>query len=147
MSLTEVARYAAALNGLDGVSAAITPDGPRGPRREFQAGAVFLASRTGMPLVPMCVAYDRPWRMASWDKLAIPRPFSRVVICLARALPVPDRANKESLQAHCLKIAAHMHESTLRAESLLRRWRQGEMLPLVSPEARALKAAPMRKSA
>ena len=135
------------INGLEGVSAAITPDGPRGPRREFQAGAVFLASRTGMPLVPMCVAYDRPWRMASWDKLAIPRPFSRVVICLTQALPVPDKANKESLHEHRLKIAAHMQESTERAESLLRRWRQGEKLPLVSPEARALQAAPMRKSA
>lgn len=135
------------INGLDGVSAAITPDGPRGPRQEFQLGAVFLASRTGMPLVPFGLAYERSWRMSSWDKLAIPRPFSRVVICVDRALPVPHSADRELLEEHRLRIAALMRESNQRAESLLRRWRQGEKLPLVSPEAKAMKAAPLRKSA
>ena len=62
------------ITGLNGVSAAITPDGPRGPRREFQLGAVFLSSRTSMPLVPIGLAYERPWRLGSWDKLAIPPP-------------------------------------------------------------------------
>ncbi|MGI8979132.1 MAG: lysophospholipid acyltransferase family protein [Pirellulaceae bacterium] len=135
------------IKGLGGVSAAITPDGPRGPRREFQLGAVFLASRTGMPLVPIGMAYQRPWRLASWDKHALPRPFSRVVICMGHSLSVPERADKESLEAHRHKIAALMHESTERAESLLRRWRKGEKLPLISPEAKAMKATPLRKSA
>jgi lysophospholipid acyltransferase (LPLAT)-like uncharacterized protein len=135
------------IEGLDGVSAAITPDGPRGPRREFHPGAVFLSSRSGMPLVPIGLAYDRPWRLPSWDKLVLPRPFSRVVLCTSRPLPVPADADKEALEQHRLKIAALMEESSDRAESLLRRWRKGERLPLVSPEAQAMRTIPLRKSA
>lgn len=135
------------IGSLNGVSAAITPDGPRGPRREYQSGAVFLSSRTGMPLVPICVAYDRPWRMGSWDKLAIPRPFSRVVICTGSPLAVPAGVRQQALEEQRLKIAALMQETTQRADSLLRRWRKGEKLPLVSPEARSMHAAPLRKSA
>ncbi len=57
---------------------AITPDGPRGPRRTMAPGAVFLASRLGLPLIAMGFGFDRPWRVRSaWDQFAIPRPFSR----------------------------------------------------------------------
>lgn len=135
------------IKDLDGVSVAITPDGPRGPRREFNPGAVYLSSRTGMPLVPMGLAYDRPWRLPSWDKLVIPRPFSRVVICAGRPLPVVKGADQESLQVQRLRIAELMQESNERAETLLRRWHKGEKLPLVSPEAKAIDALPLRKSA
>jgi lysophospholipid acyltransferase (LPLAT)-like uncharacterized protein len=51
---------------------AITPDGPRGPRRKLAPGAVFLASRLGMPIVPMGLGYERPWRVRSWDRFAVP---------------------------------------------------------------------------
>src|SRR5258706_2430900 len=63
------------IRGLDGSDVAITPDGPRGPRREFQAGAAYLASRAGMPLSLFGIAYERPWRLPSWDRLVLPRPF------------------------------------------------------------------------
>jgi len=63
----------------------ITPDGPRGPRRRMAPGAIYLASRLGLPLVLMGFGYDRPWRLNSWDRFAIPRPFSR-----ARAVTSPD---------------------------------------------------------
>ena len=55
----------------------ITPDGPRGPRRRLAQGPVYLASKLGIPVVPMGFGYDRPWRFNSWDRFAIPRPFSR----------------------------------------------------------------------
>ena len=57
---------------------AITPDGPRGPRRTLAPGCVFLASKLGLPLVLMGMGYDRPWRAGSWDRFAVPRPGSRV---------------------------------------------------------------------
>lgn len=47
-----------------GLSLAITPDGPRGPRRVLAAGCIYLASRLQIPLVPMGIGYDRPWRSA-----------------------------------------------------------------------------------
>jgi lysophospholipid acyltransferase (LPLAT)-like uncharacterized protein len=52
---------------------AITPDGPRGPRRALAQGAVYLASVMGLPIVPMGLGYDRPWRLKSWDRFAVPR--------------------------------------------------------------------------
>ena len=55
----------------------ITPDGPRGPRRHMAPGPIYLASKLGLPLVLMGYAYDRPWRLHSWDRFAIPRPGSR----------------------------------------------------------------------
>ncbi|MCE9528830.1 MAG: hypothetical protein K8R36_22520 [Planctomycetales bacterium] len=132
---------------LKGTNVGIAPDGPRGPRREFQGGALLLASRTGMPLCPVTLAYDRPWRLARWDKFVIPRPFSRVVLCVNKPLPVYAGAGSRSVEDQRLKVAAIMQESTRRAEALLRRWRKGERLPLVSPEAKALDAIPLRKSA
>ena len=55
----------------------ITPDGPRGPRRQLAPGCVYLASKLGLPLVVMGYGYDRPWRVRSaWDQFAIPRPYS-----------------------------------------------------------------------
>ena len=52
----------------------ITPDGPHGPRRRMAPGPIYLASKLGLPLVLMGYAYDRPWRLPSWDRFAVPRP-------------------------------------------------------------------------
>src|SRR5437016_3708999 len=47
---------------------AVTPDGPRGPRRIVQPGIVYVASRTGRRIVTISVGYDRPWQLRSWDR-------------------------------------------------------------------------------
>ena len=52
----------------------MTPDGPLGPRRELALGPVYLASRLGMPLVPLGFGLDRPWRMRSWDRFEARNP-------------------------------------------------------------------------
>ena len=55
----------------------MTPDGPRGPRRRLAVGPVYLASRLQVPLVALGLGCDRPLRLRSWDRFALPRPFSR----------------------------------------------------------------------
>jgi lysophospholipid acyltransferase (LPLAT)-like uncharacterized protein len=75
---------------------AITPDGPQGPRRRVQPGLVYLAARTGLPIVPIGVAYRRPWRMNSWDRFALPRPWSRAVCITAPPLRVAADAELEA---------------------------------------------------
>jgi len=72
---------------------AITPDGPRGPRYEVQAGAVALAQLTGFPLVPS--SYHLTWklRLKSWDGFQIPLPFGRVVMKFGQPLRVPREAS------------------------------------------------------
>src|SRR5204863_7246023 len=59
-----------------GRPAAFTTDGPRGPARVAQAGAVFLAGATGQPLLPFHIEADRFWTMKSWDRTQVPKPFS-----------------------------------------------------------------------
>jgi lysophospholipid acyltransferase (LPLAT)-like uncharacterized protein len=75
---------------------AITPDGPQGPRRRVQPGLIYLAARTGLPVVPIGIAYRRPWRMRSWDRFAVPRPWSRAVVVTAPPVRVAADADPES---------------------------------------------------
>lgn len=59
---------------------AVTPDGPRGPVESFAAGTVVAAQRAGAPIVAIGVHAPRAWRLRSWDRFLIPKPFSRVTI-------------------------------------------------------------------
>jgi lysophospholipid acyltransferase (LPLAT)-like uncharacterized protein len=76
----------------------ITPDGPRGPRRQIQPGLTYLAARTGMPIVPIGFAYDRPWRMRTWDRFAVPRPWTLSTCVTAPPVTVPPTAGREQLE-------------------------------------------------
>jgi len=64
----------------EGCSVAFTPDGPRGPRRSIKPGVLAAAQRANVPIVPVRAAVDRAWRLNSWDKFVIPKPFARVRI-------------------------------------------------------------------
>ena len=61
-----------------GQSAAVTPDGPRGPAHVFAPGAAIAAQRTGVPLLPVRASASRAWRLKSWDRFLIPKPFARI---------------------------------------------------------------------
>lgn len=63
-----------------GGAAAFTPDGPRGPRREFKGGVLLAAQRGGAMVLPLHAGADRAWRLASWDRFLVPKPFARVQI-------------------------------------------------------------------
>jgi lysophospholipid acyltransferase (LPLAT)-like uncharacterized protein len=72
----------------DGVSPAITPDGPRGPPWKFKPGAVLLAQLSGRPMIPMSYAASRAWKI-KWDRFVIPWPLSRIVIVVGEPVYVP----------------------------------------------------------
>jgi lysophospholipid acyltransferase (LPLAT)-like uncharacterized protein len=78
----------------------ITPDGPRGPRRTFSPGAIYLASRLGLPLVCVGYGFERPWRLRSWDRFAIPRPFSRCRAVFGPAFRIPATVHREELERY-----------------------------------------------
>ena len=69
---------------------AFTVDGPRGPARVAQAGAVFLAGATGHPILPFHIEADRFWTMKSWDRTQVPKPRSRVSVAIGAPIDVPD---------------------------------------------------------
>ena len=80
-------------------SLAISPDGPRGPRREMALGPVYLASLLGLPIVPVGIGIDNPWRLNTWDKFAIPRPLSRVRHIFGPKIFIPRKSSREDLEA------------------------------------------------
>jgi len=95
---------------------AITPDGPRGPRREVQLGLVYLAARTGLPIVPTGFAYDRPWRARSWDRFAMPRPWSRATCVTGEPIAVPAEAGREDLEHYRALVEQAMQRVSAAAE-------------------------------
>jgi len=94
VALRELAERAASGN------LTITPDGPRGPRRQLAAGCVFLASTLGIPIVAMGMGYDRPWRLGTWDRFAVPRPFSRARGVVSRAIHVPPDLDRDGVERY-----------------------------------------------
>lgn len=87
-------------------SLGITPDGPKGPRREMALGAVYLASRLQKPIVPVGFGYHNPYRLNTWDKFAIPKPGSRVRAIMGPKIFVPPKAKREELEEYRQSIAA-----------------------------------------
>ncbi len=72
-----------------GDCAGVTPDGPKGPRRECKVGVVALAKLTRRPFLLMGISYRNAIRLRSWDTFAIPLPFSRVDVII-EVVPVPS---------------------------------------------------------
>ncbi|MGQ9504360.1 MAG: lysophospholipid acyltransferase family protein [Thermogutta sp.] len=94
----------------------ITPDGPRGPRRQMAPGAVYLASRLNMPIVAIGFGYDRPWRLQSWDRFAIPRPFSRARAVVSKPMIVPADLSRDGIEEYRVRIQDLLNELTVHAE-------------------------------
>ena len=96
----------------------ITPDGPRGPRRQVQPGLIYLAARTGLPVVPAGFAYDNPWRARSWDRFALPRPWSRATCVTGEPVVVPAEARREELEEYRRRVEEALLVVTEAAERL-----------------------------
>ncbi len=64
----------------EGSDVGITPDGPRGPLYSFKAGAPLLASRTGARALLINADFSRAWRLRSWDRFVLPKPFSIITL-------------------------------------------------------------------
>ena len=72
-----------------GRSVAFTIDGPQGPRYIAKPGPVLLARNAQLPIFVFHTAVERAWELNTWDRLIIPKPFSRVVLRYSRVVPVP----------------------------------------------------------
>ena len=76
-----------------------TLDGPKGPRRQAKPGAAILSSRTGHPIIPMAFCVHPCWRLRSWDRLIIPRPFARMVVAYGAPLAAPKKGSPGTIKA------------------------------------------------
>jgi lysophospholipid acyltransferase (LPLAT)-like uncharacterized protein len=116
---------------------AITPDGPRGPRRRVQAGLIYLAARTGLPIVPAGMAFRRPWRLRTWDRFALPRPWSRATCVTAEPICVPPDADREQLEEYRRRV----EEAMLRLTDTAEQWAETGVLPTTADAGRPPAAA------
>ena len=93
---------------------AITPDGPRGPRRVAAPGVAQLAALSGVPVLPCAAQTTRRWVLRTWDRMVVPQPFGRgVVVCLP-TIAVSRDAWQDALPA----IGAALTAAAERADRL-----------------------------
>jgi len=88
----------------------LTPDGPRGPRHTMNSGVAWLARDCGAPILPVSIAVDRCWRLRSWDRFMIPKPFARLVIDYLEPVSVPATTGDDQLEAIGVEVRAAMLE-------------------------------------
>jgi lysophospholipid acyltransferase (LPLAT)-like uncharacterized protein len=82
----------------------ITPDGPRGPAYELGPGIIFLAQKTGATVLPINMEYSSCWRVKSWDRFIIPRPFSKVRVIIGQPERITPTSNDEEFEAERLRL-------------------------------------------
>ena len=86
----------------------ITPDGPRGPAYELGPGIIFLAQKTGALVVPVNMEYSGCWRIKSWDRFIVPRPFARVCVIIGAPHHVRSTSTPEEFEAERLRVQKAM---------------------------------------
>jgi lysophospholipid acyltransferase (LPLAT)-like uncharacterized protein len=104
---------------------AITPDGPKGPRRRVQLGAIFLASQTGLPIVAAGVGFANAWRAKTWDRFAVPYPYSLATNVCAAPIHVPPALSLNDLAHYRNLVEERLQTATDEAE----RWALGQPRP------------------
>ena len=94
----------------------ITPDGPRGPRRSVQAGVIYVAAKTGLPIVTVGIGFQNPWRLHSWDQFVMPKPWRRVTMVTSQPIVIPPNLDKSSLESYRRLVEDTLHDVSERAE-------------------------------
>ncbi|MDA1184596.1 MAG: lysophospholipid acyltransferase family protein [Acidobacteria bacterium] len=108
-----------------GRPAGFTVDGPRGPARVAQPGALWLARKTGNPVLPFHLEASRAWTLGSWDRTQIPRPFSTVALIVGAPIEIPGDVSDTDLERYRMALEAELQ--ALEARTLM-------MLPGSRPE-------------
>lgn len=102
-----------------GASTFTAPDGPQGPVHVAKPGTVTLARSSGAPILPLAFATDRAWRLRSWDRLVIPKPFARVAFVVGEPLRVAPDADDAALAAHTDELERRLHDALAQAHEAL----------------------------
>ena len=102
-----------------GRPAGFTVDGPRGPARLAQPGAVWLAGTTGCPLLPFHIEAARHWTAKSWDRTQIPKPFSVVALAIGAPIEVPGDPDGATIEHKRIELQAALFALERRAMEML----------------------------
>jgi lysophospholipid acyltransferase (LPLAT)-like uncharacterized protein len=102
-----------------GKPAGFTLDGPRGPAKVAQPGAIWLAKATGNPVVPFHLEASRHWTMRSWDRTQIPKPFSHVAIAMGDPIEVPPGADDAAMEQARIELEHRLQILEARALAMI----------------------------
>jgi lysophospholipid acyltransferase (LPLAT)-like uncharacterized protein len=103
----------------EGKPTAFTMDGPRGPAKVAQAGAVFLAKITGNPILPFHIESSRHWTLRSWDRTQVPKPFARLAIAIGEPFDVAADVDDAGLEARRQALEATLAALEARTQAML----------------------------
>lgn len=87
-----------------GQDVCVTPDGPKGPRYHFQGGLLKIAQSTGCEIVPIHIQYSSAWRLSSWDRFVLPKPFSRVTVTFDSPRTILKNLSEEEFETERLAL-------------------------------------------
>jgi lysophospholipid acyltransferase (LPLAT)-like uncharacterized protein len=102
-----------------GKPAGFTLDGPRGPARVAQPGAVWLAKATGNPVLPFHLEASRHWTVKSWDRTQIPKPFATVALVVGEPFAVDANAGAAEIEDSRQLLEQRLHVLEARAREML----------------------------
>lgn len=97
---------------------AFSVDGPRGPRYEAKPGPVILAKKTGNPILPLVFEPRKYWTVNSWDRMQIPKPFSRSLTIMGEPIYVDEAADAAEIEQKLLQLQRVLDDLTMQA----RKW-------------------------
>jgi len=103
----------------EGRAAAFTVDGPRGPARVAQPGAVWLAGATGHPIVPFHIEAASFWTINSWDRHQVPKPGSDIAIAIGAPIEVPAKADEPTIEEYRQQLETTLGRLEARALDML----------------------------
>lgn len=127
-----------------GYTVAFTIDGPKGPRFVTKPGPVLLARSSQVPMAVFHIALENPWILNTWDRLMVPKPFSRALMRVGTLIPVPEEMAPEDLEHYNLLLQSSLDRVKDFAESnvhrvgsaefpIFRRHKQGGTFPAPIP--------------
>lgn len=88
----------------------ITPDGPRGPRYSMQPGVIKLAQTTGVAVLPISLYFENCWRLKTWDRFIIPKPFSKMTLIFREPLEISRKLDEDEFEAARLNLETILRE-------------------------------------
>jgi lysophospholipid acyltransferase (LPLAT)-like uncharacterized protein len=102
-----------------GGQVAFTPDGPRGPNQKVQPGVIFLAIKTGTPIIPMSSSASKAFYFKSWDSFQLPLPFSKGVNVVGEPYIADGGTDEENINRHCAALEKILVDLTEKADGIV----------------------------
>lgn len=101
----------------EGGHIAVTPDGPKGPIYVVKLGVVSIARKSGAKIYPCAVGFDRFWELKSWDRMRVPKPFSRAVHVMLEPIIIPSDCSPNELESYRAQLEREIMSAQVEADN------------------------------